>query len=162
VSTGAGVDRTDFAGPRRFNHVAMSIAPDLLDEKGRGDLCAFYGDVLGWAELPTMTADRERLVLSVHSFDQFVFIVGDDDPLRAPESDHFGLAVESLVELETVLDRARTWRERDDRVEIVDYSVEDHEVLKLHSFYLRFLLPLMVEIQWFEWTPAPQESSDRS
>ena len=142
----------DFVGPRRFNHVAMSVAPDLLAEEGRRDLCAFYGEVLGWQELPTMTVDRERLVLSVHSFDQFVFIVGDDDPLRAPDGDHFGLAVESQQELETVLARARAWQERDGRVEIVDSQVEDHEVLKLHSFYLRYLLPLMVEIQWFEWT----------
>ena len=43
------------------------------------------------------------------------------------------------------------WLERDERVEIIDRSTEDHGVLKLHSFYVRFLLPMMVEVQCFEW-----------
>ena len=33
---------------------------------------------------------------------------------------------------------------------ITDYGVEDFTVLKLHSFYVRYLLPLMVEVQYFE------------
>jgi hypothetical protein len=142
----------DFAGPSRFNHVAMSVPADLLDEGGRADICAFFEEVFGWEELPTMTIDRRRLILSVFSFDQFIFVIADDEPMRAAPGDHFGVAVDSLAELNAVLDRARLFQNADGRVEIVDYEVEDHEVLKVHNFYVRFLLPLMVEVQYFEMT----------
>ena len=51
-----------------------------------------------------------------------------------------------------MLARAKAYRERDDRVEIIDHEVEDHTALKLHNFYVRYLFPLMVEIQHYELT----------
>lgn len=39
----------------RFNHVAMSVPADLLDERGRREICDFYDEVFGWKELPTLT-----------------------------------------------------------------------------------------------------------
>lgn len=142
---------SDFDGPTRFNHVAMSMPADALDEQGRADITAFYSEVFGWVEHPTMTEDRKRLVMGVHSYDQFVFLIADDEPMSAPRLDHFGLAVDTLDQLHTVLDRAKAYRERDDRVDIIDYDVEDHGVLKLHNFYVGFLLPMMVEVQCFEF-----------
>ena len=58
-----------FTGPTRFNHVAMSMPADALDESGRADITRFYGEVFGWVEHPTMTEDRRRLVMGVHSYD---------------------------------------------------------------------------------------------
>ena len=142
---------TDFKGPARFNHVAMSVPADLLDEAGRADIARFYGEVFGWNEHPTMTEDRKRLVMGVHSYDQFVFLIADDSPMQAPKGDHFGMAVESLDELNEVLRRAEAFAADDDRVEITGYEVDDFTVLKLHSFYVRYRLPLMVEVQYFEW-----------
>jgi len=140
----------DFKGPGRFNHVAMSVPADLLDAAGRADITRFYGEVFGWQEHPTMTEDRKRLVMGVHSYDQFVFVIADDDPMQAPRGDHFGMAVDSLDELKEVLRRAEAFAARDGRVDIIGYEVEDFVVLKLHSFYVRYLLPLMVEVQYFE------------
>ena len=140
----------DFKGPGRFNHVAMSVPAGLLDEAGRADITRFYGEVFGWQEHPTMTEDRKRLVMGVHSYDQFVFVVADDNPMQAPRGDHFGMAVDSLDELKEVLRRAEAFAARDGRVDIIGYGVEDFVVLKLHSFYVRYLLPLMVEVQYFE------------
>ena len=51
-----------------------------------------------------------------------------------------------------MLERARKWRERDAEVEIVERGLEDYGFLKLHNFYLRYRLPLMIEVQCFEWT----------
>ena len=145
---------TDFAGPTRFNHVAMSMPAEALDEQGRADITAFYAEVFGWVEHPTMTEDRKRLVMGVHSYDQFVFLIADDTPMTAPRLDHFGLAVDTLEELQVVLARAKAVAERDDRVDIIDYDVEDHGVLKLHNFYVGYLLPMMVEVQCFEFEGA--------
>ena len=142
---------TDFKGPGRFNHVAMSVPADLLDADGRAAITRYYGEVFGWNEHPTMTEDRKRLVMGVHSYDQFVFLIADDSPMRAPKGDHFGMAVESLDELNEMLRRVEAFAAADDRVSTTGYGVEDFTVLKLHSFYVRYLLPLMVEVQYFEW-----------
>ena len=137
-------------GPTRFNHVAMSMAPDRLNEQNRADITAFYSAVFGWVEHPTMTEDRKRLVMGVHTYDQFVFLIADDEPMTAPRLDHFGLAVDTVDQLQEILGRARSFAEKDDRVDIIDYDVEDHGVLRLHSFYVGYLLPLMIEVQCFE------------
>jgi hypothetical protein len=144
--------------PRRrlptFNHVAMSVPADLLSAQSRGELLDFYGEVFGWTEMPSMTQDRERLVLRVHSNEQFVFLIADPQPMTCPRMDHFGLSVETPAELYEALERARKYRLRDPRVEIVDPEIEDFKVLKLHNFYARFRLPMMVEVQCFEWAPG--------
>ncbi len=143
-------------GPRagrkpRFNHVAMSVPADLLDESGRRELCDFYGDVFGWVELPTETVDRKKLVFGVHAIEQFVFLVADDTPMTAPRLDHFGLSVGSEAELDDVLAQAKAYRERDDRVDVIDKKTDDHGALAITSIYVGYLLPMMVEIQYWEF-----------
>lgn len=138
----------------RFNHVAMTVPPDLLDESGRADILSFYGEVFGWEEMPTMTEDRKRLVLMAYEFGQFVFLEAGVPGLRATPMDHFGMAVSTCDELDAMLDRARSYRERDDRVRVEDRQVEDFGVLDLTSFYVQYLLPLTVEVQHFAWKNA--------
>ena len=134
-----------------FNHVAMSVPAELLDESGRGDLLRFYEEVFGWTEMPTLTEDRVRLVLRCYSNEQFVYLIANPEPMACPSADHFGMSVGTPRELDEMLERARKYREQDSRVEIVDKQVEDFQVLKLHSFYLRYRLPMMIEVQCFEW-----------
>lgn len=137
--------------PHRFNHVAMSLSPDELDAQHRADILAFYGDVFGWTEMPSMTKDRERLVMACHRWDQFVFLVAEDEPMTTGRLDHFGVAVDDLAELEAMAAAADIWAAKDDRVDIIGQQVEDHEVLHLHNFYVGFLLPMKVEVQYFDW-----------
>jgi len=141
---------TDTRAPR-FNHVAMSVPADLLDEQGRHDLVRFYDEVFGWKELPTETVDRKKLVLSAYTYEQFVFLIADDPPMECPRLDHFGLSVATEEELDDMLGRAKTFQTRDDRVDIVDREVTDHGMLAITSFYVRYLLPMMVEIQWWDF-----------
>ena len=135
----------------RFNHVAMSVPAELLGEDGRRDLVRFYDEVFGWDELPQMTEDRKRLVLTVYRYGQFVFLIADDPPMACPRLDHFGLSVETEKELDDMLGRAKAFHARDDRVDIVDREVTDHGMLAITSFYVRYLLPMMVEIQWWDF-----------
>jgi hypothetical protein len=135
----------------RFNHVAMSVPADLLDERGRAELLDFWGGVFGFQELPTETEDRRKLVLSAYDFEQFVFLIAEDDPMRCPRLDHFGMSVGTLEELEAFHAKAKAYAEQDDRVDLIEQSVEDHGVVRIHNFYVRFLLPMMIEIQHFEW-----------
>jgi hypothetical protein len=139
---------------QRFNHVALSVPAELLGEAGRADLLRFYGEVFGWTEMPTMTLDGERLVLRCHSHEQFVFLHAADAPMRCSGDEHFGLSVRTPAELDALHERALRFRERDPRVRLLERRIEDFQVLKLHSFYVGFRLPLLVEVQCFEWAPG--------
>ena len=140
-----------FTTTPRFNHVAMSLPADALDEEHRRRICDFYGEVFGWQELTMLTEDRQRLVLSAYRHDQFVFLIADDPPMTCPRLDHFGMGVATMAELDDVLARCEAYRARDDRVDIVDKRAEEYPGLTLTSFYVRYLLPLMVEVQHFGW-----------
>ena len=140
----------------RFNHVAMSVPSELLDEDGRRDLVRFYDEVFGWKELPTETVDGKKLVLSAYTYEQFVFLIAEDPPMSCPRLDHFGMSVETEQELDDMLARAKTFRTRDDRVDIVEREVTDHGMLAITSFYVRYLLPMMVEIQWWDFKKADE------
>ena len=143
------------SGHPRFNHVAMSLPADALDERGRSDIVTFCREVFGWQEIPQMTEDRKRLVLSAYRFDQFVFLIADERPMEAPRMDHFGLGVDTMDELDDMLDRARAFAEKDDRVDIVEKSAETYGPVTVTSFYVGYLLPMMVEVQHFNVAEAP-------
>lgn len=138
----------------RFNHVAMSVPGELLGATGREEILRFYDEVFGWDEMPTLTEEGRRLVLRAYRNDQFVFLIADPKPMTCGGMDHFGMSVGSLQELEGMLERAKKFRERDGRVEIIDHKIDDFGMLKLHNFYVRYLLPLMVEVQYYDWSEA--------
>jgi hypothetical protein len=143
----------DFAKPPRINHVALSVPAGRLDAEGRTALTAFYGDVFGLEEYPQLTEDRRRLVLRAHTHEQFVFLTAGEPPMTAPRMDHFGISVSSLAEFEEVARRAAAWKAREPgEVDLVEPTVEEYAgALRLHSFYVRYRLPLMVETQHFEY-----------
>jgi hypothetical protein len=138
----------------RFNHVAMSLPADLLGEEGRRDIVRFYDEVFGGEELPTETVDRKKLVLSAYTYEQFVFLIADEPAMTAPRLDHFGMSVATEQELDDMLARAKAFQTRDHRVDIVDKELTDHGMLAITSFYVRYLLPLMVEVQWWDFKKA--------
>jgi hypothetical protein len=138
-------------GNPRMNHVAMSVRPEDLDEANRADLVRYFDQVLGFEEMPTMTVDRERLIFGCGHWDQFIFLIAEDDPMRCPRMDHYGFSVSSRDELDAAWERAKVFRETDDRVDIVDPSIDDQGVVKIHSVYLGYQLPLMLELQYWEF-----------
>ncbi len=139
-------------GPPRFNHVALSVPSSVLAPSGREDLLSFYGAVFGMSELPTMTEDHRRLVMSVGHWDQFVFLIAEDHPMTAPRMDHYGLSVSSKRDFDACWTRAEQFAAADGRVDLIAPSFEDHGPVILHSFYAGFVLPLMIEIQFWEFT----------
>jgi len=76
-----------------FNHLAISLPADALDDAGREAILRFYHEVFGWTEMPTLTVDRERLVMRAYSNEQFVYLVADPEPMTAAALDHFGMSV---------------------------------------------------------------------
>jgi len=140
------------SGTPRFNHVALSLPAEQLSPSGRAELCRFFGEVLGFDELPTMTVDGRRLVLSCVHWDQFLFLVGEDDPMRCPPLDHFGFALGTLDELDAAHRRALEFAADDGRLQVEGIDVDDQGPVKIHSVYLGYVLPMRIELQWWEFT----------
>ncbi len=138
----------------RFNHVAMSMPAASLDDRGRADIVRFYNEVFGWDEVTQMTEDHKRLVLSAFRFDQFVFLIADDSPMTAPRMDHFGMGVETIDQMDEMLAKAQAYKEKDDRVDIVDKSSETYGPVTITSFYVGYMLPMMIEVQHFQMNEA--------
>lgn len=141
----------------RFNHVALTVPADRLDEAGRRALLDFYGEVFGWTEMPTMTRDGELLVLRCYSNQQFVYIHAHERPMQTTGSEHVGMSVESPDQLDAIYERARERSERDAEIELTGRACDDFKVVKLHSFYVRYRLPIQIEVQCFEWAPGAGE-----
>ena len=141
----------------RLNHVAISVAPDVLDEQGRVDILSFYGEVFGWTEGDNTGESGNPLILYTGAPAQFVYLLPAEPPLTPGRLDHFGLQVATMRELEESVARAKGYAEHDDRVRVIDPEarithgpVDDYT---LTSAYLGFLLPLMVELQHLERHP---------
>ena len=143
----------------KLNHVAISMEPALLDERGRADLLAFYGEVFGWVEGDNTGEDGNPLILYTGAFGQFVYLLPADPPLTAPPLDHFGVLVDTLADLREIVARAKHYAARDDRVRIIDVHDRTthgpaHDYV-LTSAYIGFVVPLMVELQHLQRIERP-------
>jgi len=140
------------ADPRPvLNHVALSMDPALLDERGRAEILDFYGEVFGWRESDNTGEEGNPLILYTGAYAQFVYLLPGEPYLTAPRLDHFGVLVDSLDELHATVDRAKRRHAADPRVTIIDVksrvtSSPTHD-FTLTSAYIGFVLPLMVELQ---------------
>ena len=140
------------AAPPRLNHVAISMDPAILDDKGRADILDFYGDVFGWTEGDNTGESGNPLIMMTGAFGEFVYLLPGDPWLVSPRLDHFGLQVAELAQLESILDRAKARAALDDRVTVIDIESRTthgptHDYV-LTNAYVGFVLPLMVELQY--------------
>jgi len=138
----------------RLNHVAISMDPAQLDDRGRADLLDFYGDVFGWTEGDNTGEVGNPLIMYTGAFGQFVYLLPGDPYLHAPVMDHFGLQVSTLAQLEAIVDRAKRRQATDERVTVIDIHARTtpgpaHDYT-LTSAYIGFVLPLLVELQHLE------------
>jgi hypothetical protein len=135
----------------RLNHVAMTMAPESLDDTGRAEIKAFYGDVFGWTEGDNSGESGNPLIMMTGEIMQFVYLLPGDPALACPTLDHFGLQVSSVDEIEAIVAKAKAWQEKDDRVKIIDVKARESEGPRgdyvLTSAYIGYLLPMMVELQ---------------
>jgi hypothetical protein len=140
--------------PAVLNHVAISMPRAALDDTGRADILAFYGDVFGWQELHDQDEPGDPLILATGAFGQFVYLVPSDAPMRTDPMDHFGVLAESLDDLDGILDRAGGRAARDERVRVIARHARTTHgpttAYTLTSGYVGFVLPLMVEVQHLE------------
>lgn len=142
--------------PPILNHLALTVSRPLVsDTPERRNLLEFYERVFGWRAIDVMSVEGERLVLHLHQLSHFLYLVGGDTPASAPAGDHFGIEVYEPETLAAIVDRAKAFKaERDPAVEIIDTAVEEYGTIRIHNAYVRYLLPLMVEVQYYEGVVA--------
>jgi hypothetical protein len=128
------------------------VDADVLDESGRAALLDFFGQVFGWTEGDNSTEQGNPLILYTGALRQYLYLLpATDEFIRAPRLDHFGLEIASVDELVAIVDRAKEYRSRDDRVTIIDLDeMVTHGTSSdytLTNAYIGFLIPLMIELQ---------------
>ena len=139
----------------RINHVAISVDAGVMDETGRADLLRFFSDVFGWVEGDNSTEKGNPLILYTGALGQFLYLLpATDEFMVTPDMDHFGIEVSSKEELLELLDRVKAYREKDPRVQITDVGAmttrHGEKRYTLTNAYIRFLLPLWIELQHVE------------
>ena len=143
----------------RINHVAISVDADVLDDAGRAALLDFYSEVFGWTEGDNSTETGNPLILLTGSWRQFLYLLpAKDEYMVTPNMDHFGMEVSSKEELLEILDRVKVYQGKDDRVAVTDVGtmVTQHNDGQhtLTNVYIKFLIPLWIELQHIEGRPA--------
>ena len=78
----------------------MTMAPESLDDAGRAEIKAFYGDVFGWTEGDNSGESGNPLIMMTGEVMQFVYLLPGDPALACPTLDHFGLQVSSVDEID--------------------------------------------------------------
>ena len=140
--------------PLTLIHVAITMDPALLDDRGRAELLDFYGDVFGWTEGDNTGEVGNPLIMYTGAFGQFVYLLPGDPYLQTPAMDHFGVLVPTLSQLAEIVARAKARQATDERVTLIDVHsrttpgpTADYT---LTSAYIGFVIPLLVELQHLE------------
>ena len=139
----------------RINHVAISVDAAVMDDEGRAALLDFFSEVFGWTEGDNSTEKGNPLILYTGTLGQFVYLLpAQDEFMVTPNMDHFGMEVFSKEELVEILERAREYQTKDDRVRVTEIGVmvtrHNENEYTLTNAYIWFLLPLWIELQHVE------------
>ena len=138
--------------PHRFNHMELTFPPGGLDEATRRDIAAFYGEMFGWSGFDVELFEQRNFILTGDDGSQhFILLAEAKKYMQSPGYDHLGILCDTRDEVDELLERARRWRDKDDRVQIIDVKARSSEGPRgryvLTSAYIGHLLPMMVELQ---------------
>ncbi len=145
--------------PRRFNHVELTVPKGAL-EKSRDELKAFYADLFDWDALDVPILKQNGLLLRTDpETSQFILVTEQRAHLSSPGFDHLGMLCDTRAEVDALLARAKDWQRRDARVEIKEYEDLVTGPVTTHAFYVRFLLPIWLDVQVLEYADgaAPKQ-----
>ncbi|HKE92605.1 MAG TPA: hypothetical protein VKB45_19890 [Gemmatimonadales bacterium] len=135
-----------------LNHVALTVPRALVSNTPqRRNLLEFYENVFGWRAIDLMAIEGQRVVLHLQQLTHFLYLVGGEAPTTCLPGDHFGIEVYERETLKEMFERARAFKaERDPDVVVTDLACEEYGTIRVHNTYIRYLLPLMVEVQFYE------------
>jgi hypothetical protein len=130
----------------------LTLPEGSLSPEGRADITRFYKEVFGWGAIDVELFEQNNLLL--HTDDevsQFLLLVENPKPIESPSFDHLGVLMDSRAEVDELLARCKSYRERDERVRIKEYDDLDQGVVVIRAFYVKYLLPIYFDVQFMEW-----------
>ena len=77
---------------------------------------------------------------------KFIQLLESEEPVQSPGSDHLGLLLESRQEVDNALAACERFAETDDRVSIERRQDLAYPGLTVHTFYVRYLLPISFDV----------------
>jgi len=136
----------------RFNHMELTFGEGELTPRLREDISTFYREVFGWTSMDVEVVGQNALLLAVdQEVSQFVLIAENPRPIKAPGYDHLGVLLETRAEVDELLERCRAFGTKDERVAIKEYDDLDQGVVVVRAFYVKYLLPIWLDVQCMEW-----------
>jgi hypothetical protein len=140
---------------QRFTHMAVTVPRQLFDPDCRAEWLAFYADVFGWTENPQLAIAGERIFLRAPTNEQYITVRASDSPMHTSGYEHLRVEVATPEDVRQLHALARTHAERDARVELGEVEVSYGG--RLHSFRVRYCLPVAIEVQCFVQAPLRGE-----
>ncbi len=144
--------------PRRFNHMELTVAPGTLDDAMRRDLGRFYGEMFNWSGRDVVLFDKTNFLLTGDDAPQsFILVAEAKKHMQSPGYDHLGVLCDTRDEVDELLDVAKRWRDKDDRVQITEFENDLVQgPVTVHAFYVRYLLPIQFDVQSIEHAPGAE------
>lgn len=137
--------------PRRFNHMELTLPKGAL-ETARAEIKAFYADLFGWDALDVPILKQIGLLLRTDAeTSQFILVTEQRAHLTSPGFDHLGLLCDTRGEVDALLAKAKDWQRRDARVRLKEYGDLVTGPVTTHAFYVRYLLPIWLDVQVLEY-----------
>ena len=138
----------------RFNHMELTLAQGKLAAH-REEIKDFYRDIFGFDSLDVPILGQTALLLRTDAeTSQFLLVTEQREPLHSPGYDHLGFLYDTREEVDLLHEKCRKRQAQDPRVQIKDYEDLKTGPVTVHAFYVRYLLPLRIEVQHFEWAPG--------
>lgn len=144
-------------GTLRFNHMELTLPKGALGDDGRADIKAFYSEVFDFEALDVPIFDQLGLLLRTdEATSQFLLLMESETPIDSPGYDHLGFLYDTREQVDDRLEQVKRWQEKDDRVRIKEYEDLVTGATTVHTFYVRYLLPIWFDVQHIEHAePAP-------
>ena len=133
----------------RLNHMEMTFPVGSLTETLRGEIDDFYGSIFGWTAFETEVAGQRCHLLTIE-LDQFILLAESDNPMHSPGYDHLGLLQDSRHKVDDLLLACERYAEKDDRVKINQNEDLVYPERTVHTFYVKYLLPVYFDVHSFE------------
>ena len=141
----------------RFNHMELTFPRGTLTTEVREEIDAFYEGVFGWTGVDAEVVGQMCHILLSEEAQQFILLAESDKPMQSPGYDHLGVLCDTRDEVDELLERAKRWREKDDRVQITEFADDLVQgPVTVHAFYVKYLLPIRFDVQVIEHAPGSE------
>ncbi len=140
----------------RFNHMELTLPVGDL-EAHRQEIKDFYSDLLGWDAIDVPILGQIGLLLRTDpETSQFLLVTEQKKHMSSPGYDHLGVIYDTRSEVDELLEKAKKWQLRDDRVQIKEYDDLVTGDVTTYAFYVRHLLPIWFDIQVQEFAEGAE------